>query len=117
MMKLLANSSYGYQFVDHSRHNVTKYLGDGKTHPATEQVVIKLSLAKPSLIEIEKFQYLQNKWKEEVSSIDDFLPWCNNKDILPFLEAMRNLIAFHHGKNIDTLKLGCTLPKLANFCL
>ena len=31
-MKLLANSSYGYQFMDHSRHTVTKYLNDEKTH-------------------------------------------------------------------------------------
>ena len=33
-MKLLANSSYGYQFMDRSRHNFTKYLSDHKTHGA-----------------------------------------------------------------------------------
>ena len=33
-MKLLANSSYGYQIMDRSRHTVTKYLPDGKTHSA-----------------------------------------------------------------------------------
>ena len=33
-MKLLANSSYGYQIMDRSRHTVTKYLGDEKTHGA-----------------------------------------------------------------------------------
>ena len=33
-MKLLANSSYGYQFLDRSRHTVTKYLSDDKTHGA-----------------------------------------------------------------------------------
>ena len=33
-MKLLANSSYGYQIVDRSRHTVTKYLNDEKTHGA-----------------------------------------------------------------------------------
>ena len=27
-MKLLANSSYGYQIMDRSRHTVTKYLND-----------------------------------------------------------------------------------------
>ena len=31
-MKLLANSSYGYQIMDRSRHTVTKYLNDEKTH-------------------------------------------------------------------------------------
>ena len=33
-MKLLANSSYGYQIMDSSRHSVTKYLTDEKTHIA-----------------------------------------------------------------------------------
>ena len=33
-MKLLANSSFGYQIKDHSRHTVTKYLTDEKTHSA-----------------------------------------------------------------------------------
>ena len=33
-MKFLANSSYGYQIIDRSRHTVTKYLNDEKTHSA-----------------------------------------------------------------------------------
>ena len=33
-MKLLANRSYGYQIMDRSRHTVTKYLSDEKTHGA-----------------------------------------------------------------------------------
>ena len=33
-LKLLANSSYGYQIMDRSRHTVTKYLNDEKTHSA-----------------------------------------------------------------------------------
>ncbi len=33
-VKLLANSSYGYQIMDRSHHTVTKYLSDEKTHGA-----------------------------------------------------------------------------------
>ena len=33
-MKLLANSSYGHQIMNRSRHMVTKYLTDEKTHSA-----------------------------------------------------------------------------------
>ena len=33
-MKLLGNSSYGYQIMDRSRHTVTKYLTDEKTYVA-----------------------------------------------------------------------------------
>ena len=40
-MKLLANSSYGYQIMDHSHHTVTKYLNDEKTHSAINSKLFK----------------------------------------------------------------------------
>ena len=40
-MKLLANSSYGYQMIDQSRHTVTKYLSDEKTHAAINSKLFK----------------------------------------------------------------------------
>ena len=40
-MKLLANSSNGYQIVDRSRHTVTKYLTDEKTHSAINSKMFK----------------------------------------------------------------------------
>ena len=40
-MKLLANSSYGYQIMDRSRHTVTKYLTDEKTHSAINSKMFK----------------------------------------------------------------------------
>ena len=52
-----------------------------------------------------------------MSSFKDFLRWFNNKDVVPTLEAMQKMIAFYHDKDIDMLKLGCTLPNLANICL
>ena len=47
----------------------------------------------------------------------DFLRWYHNKDVVPTLEAWQKMIKFYHGKGIDMLKLGCTLPNLANICL
>ena len=32
------------------------------------------------------------------------------------MEANQKTFAFHHDKDIDILKLGCTLPNLANIC-
>ena len=53
-MKLLANSSYGYQFMDRSRHTVTKYLSDEKTHAAINSKLFKkLSHVNNSLYEVE----------------------------------------------------------------
>ena len=51
-MKLLANSSYGYQIKDRSQHTVAKYLSDEKTHAA---INIKL---------FKKLDPLNNSWYE-----------------------------------------------------
>ena len=40
-MKLLGNSSYGYQIMDRSRHTITKYLNDEKTHRAINEPLFK----------------------------------------------------------------------------
>ena len=47
----------------------------------------------------------------------DFLRWYNNKDVVPTLEEMQKMLAVYRRKGIDMLKLGCTLPNLANNCL
>ena len=53
-MKLLANSSYGYQIMDRSRHTVTKYLSDKKTHAANNSKLFKkLDHVNNSLYEVE----------------------------------------------------------------
>ena len=84
----------------------------------TEQAVIKLKLSKPPPTGIENYLYLQQIWKhEQKNSFRDFLQWHNKKDVVPTLEAMQKMIAFYHDKDIDRLKLCCTLPNLANICL
>ena len=40
-MKRLANSSYGYEIMDRSRHTLTKYLTDEKTHSAIDSKMFK----------------------------------------------------------------------------
>ena len=52
-----------------------------------------------------------------MSSFKDFLRWYNKKDVVLTLEATQKMIAFYHDKEIDMLKLRCTLPNLANICL
>ena len=53
-MKLLANSSYGDQILDRSRHIVTKYLADEKTHVALNgRLFKKLNYVNISLYEVE----------------------------------------------------------------
>ena len=40
-MKLLASSSYGYQFIDRSHHTVAKYLSNEKTHGTINTNIFK----------------------------------------------------------------------------
>ena len=53
-MKLQANSSYGYQITNRSRHTVKKYLADEKTHAAIiSKLFKKLDHVNNSLYEVE----------------------------------------------------------------
>ena len=53
-MKLIAKSFYGYQIMDRSRHTVTKYLSDEKTHSAKDSKMFKrLNHKTDQLYEVE----------------------------------------------------------------
>ena len=96
----------------------TDYVNLLKNGLTTEKADVKLKLSKPPLTGIENYQYLQQIWKQEqMTSFKEFLRWYNKKDVVPTLEAMQKMIAFYHDKDIDMLKLGRTLPSLANICL
>ena len=47
----------------------------------------------------------------------DFLRSYNNKDVVPTLEAVQNMVDFYQNEGIDMLKLGFTLSNLANICV
>ena len=52
-MKFLGNSSYGYQILDRSKHTMTKYLGDEKTHKAiNNQFFKRLNIVAKDLYEV-----------------------------------------------------------------
>ena len=40
-MRLLADSSYGYQIEDRCRHSVTRYMNDEKTHATIDNEMFK----------------------------------------------------------------------------
>ena len=84
----------------------------------TEQAVAKLRMHRIPPTGAENYSYLQSVWESNnMQNFSDFLKWYNNKDVVPTLEAMQKMIEFYHYKGIDMLKLGCTLPNLANICL
>ena len=53
-MKLLGNSSYGYQIMDRSGHTITKYLNDEKTQRAIDEPLFKrLNTVEKDLYEVD----------------------------------------------------------------
>ena len=96
----------------------TDYVNLLKSGLTTEQAVIKLISWKPPPSGIDNYQYLQQIWKQEqMSSFKDFMRCYDNEGVVPTLEAMQKMITLYHDKDIDMLKLCCTLPNLTNICL
>ena len=93
----------------------TDYFNLLKIGLTREQAVIKFKLSKPSPTGIEIIHYLQRIWKQGQNSFKNCLRWYNED--VPTLEVKQKTIAFYHDEDIDMLKLGCTLPNLANICL
>ena len=81
-------------------------------------VLRELGLKEKPLSGRENYALLEKMWKmEKMKFFRDFLRWYNNKDVVPTLQAMKKMMKFYQDQKIDMLKLGCTLPNLANICL
>ena len=84
----------------------------------TEQSVAKLRMDRIPPTGVETYSHFQSaRETNKKQNFSDFFKWYNNKDVVPTLETMQKMIEFYHNKGIDMLKLGCTLPNLANICL
>ena len=109
-MKLLANSSCGYQIMDRSRHTVTKYLTDEKTHAALYIILFKkLDHVNNSLYEAELAK-AQVEHKEPI--LVGFLILQNAK--LRTLELYYNFFSgFFDVNNFEELVMGTDSMYLA----
>ena len=82
---------------------------------AVPDALRKLGLKEIPKTKEENYEALETIWIEEgMLTFRDFLEWYNVKDVKPTLEAMLTMMKFYHDRGIDMLKLGCTLPNLAN---
>ena len=48
-----------------------------------------------------------------MKSMRDFLVWYNNRDVIPFLEAITKQFSFYHDRGIDMFKDGISVPGLS----
>jgi G:T-mismatch repair DNA endonuclease (very short patch repair protein) len=71
------------------------------------------SRLKQENITAEDYSYCLRVWKEnDMQTFRDFLVWYNNRDVVPFLEAIENQSAFYAECQIDMLKDGISVPGL-----
>ena len=55
----------------------------------------------------------QTVWRDNrMKSLRDFLVWYNNRDVVPFLEAIDKQFAFYKQQHIDMFKDGVSVPEL-----
>ena len=56
----------------------------------------------------------QAVWRDNgMTTMRDYLIWYNNRDVLPFLEALEKQFVFYQKQNIDMFKDGISVPGLA----
>ena len=108
--KLRNNNPLDKDFIDYEKLRKSGF--------DEQQALKKLQIKIVPPSGLDNYNYLQETWKKNGMTVFKyFLKWYNNKDVVPTLEAMPKMIQFYRNKGIDMLKLGCTLPNLANICL
>ena len=115
--QLPPNESFWSKLKNHNVLSVDydKFMDCKKRGIEEKEALKKLKLKTVPKNTVENYRELQNIWeKENMNTFHDFLKWYNNKDVVPSLYAMTKMIQFYHSKQMDMLKLGYTLPNLAN---
>jgi len=68
---------------------------------------------KKETISEEDYAVCQEAWKDHhMRCMMDFLMWYNNRDVVPFLEALQKQVDFYSERHIDMLKDGISVPGL-----
>ena len=71
------------------------------------------STLKNKNITAEDYAYCQKIWKEEqMTTMKDYLIWYNNRDVVPFLEALEKQFSFYSQLGVDMFKDGISVPGL-----
>ena len=61
----------------------------------------------------EDYASCQEVWRENaMTTLRDFLVWYNNRDVVPFLQAIDRQFAFYQQRGIDMFKQGISVPGL-----
>ena len=83
---------------------------DDTTLPPKEAFFSRL---KNEGISDEDYASCQEAWRDNgMTTLRDFLVWYNNRDVVPFLQAIDRQFAFYRQRGIDMFKQGISVPGL-----
>ena len=83
---------------------------DDTTLPPKEAFFSRL---KNEGISDEDYAGCQEAWRDnDMTTLRDFLVWYNNRDVVPFLQAIARQFAFYQQRGIDIFKQGISVPGL-----
>ena len=69
------------------------------------------SSLKNTNISVDEYALCQRVWVEEgMSTLKDFLVWYNNKDVVPFLKALKKQVKFYADLGVDMFKEAISVP-------
>ena len=61
----------------------------------------------------EDYASCQEAWRDNaMTTLRDFLVWYNNRDVVPFIQAIDRQFAFYEQRGIDMFKQGISVPGL-----
>ena len=83
----------------------------------TEKALSKMKLSKPPPSGEENYQYLFDGVMRICAHLKTFYAATTTKKLSQHSKQCKKYLFFCHKKQIDMLKLGCTLQKLTNICL
>ena len=100
----LTKGTFPYEFIDDLRK-----LNDPEL-PPQEAFYSQL---KQEGISDEAYERCQKVWRDEdMTTLKDYLVWYNNRDVVPFQEALAKQFAFYQQRRIDMFKGGISVPDL-----
>ena len=110
--------AYGCELTN--GHFPYEYMGclerlDDTARPSKEAFFNRL---KNEGISDEDYASCQEAWRDNaMTTLRDFIVWYNNRDVVPFLQAIDRQFAFYQQRGIDIFKRGISVPGLTLFYL
>ena len=95
------SSLKGYNVLEKDYMDYMNLLNGGKTQ---EQALKSLKLKEVPKTLAQNYEFLKEIWRtESMTTFKDFLKWYNDKDVLPTVTAVSNMVKFYHDMKCNEI--------------